>query len=126
MADVEAQLATFRRWFFAGEARNLEKGGCAGRRSAGFCSGRRRRRNCCRANNIRDFSACCCRWRCATYAGRAAVGEGGRIAGQFAKPRSSPTENADGVECRCYRGDIVTRYRLHGLGNRAPTDPQRH
>jgi 3-deoxy-7-phosphoheptulonate synthase len=31
----------------------------------------------------------------------------GRIAGQFAKPRSSPTENIDGVEYPIYRGDIV-------------------
>ena len=31
----------------------------------------------------------------------------GRIAGQFAKPRSSPTEKIDGVELPSYRGDIV-------------------
>ncbi len=31
----------------------------------------------------------------------------GRIAGQFAKPRSSPTEKKDGVELPSYRGDIV-------------------
>ena len=31
----------------------------------------------------------------------------GRIAGQFAKPRSSPTEVIDGVELPSYRGDMV-------------------
>ncbi|WP_329093517.1 MULTISPECIES: class II 3-deoxy-7-phosphoheptulonate synthase [unclassified Streptosporangium] len=31
----------------------------------------------------------------------------GRIAGQFGKPRSSPTEIIDGVELPVYRGDIV-------------------
>ncbi|GAA3414860.1 hypothetical protein GCM10018952_37030 [Streptosporangium vulgare] len=31
----------------------------------------------------------------------------GRIAGQFGKPRSSPTEIVDGVELPVYRGDIV-------------------
>jgi 3-deoxy-7-phosphoheptulonate synthase len=31
----------------------------------------------------------------------------GRIAGQFAKPRSNPTEKRDGVELPVYRGDIV-------------------
>jgi 3-deoxy-7-phosphoheptulonate synthase len=31
----------------------------------------------------------------------------GRVAGQFAKPRSAPTEAIDGVELPSYRGDIV-------------------
>ncbi|MFE0474796.1 class II 3-deoxy-7-phosphoheptulonate synthase [Streptomyces sp. NPDC058947] len=31
----------------------------------------------------------------------------GRIAGQFGKPRSSPTETVDGVELPAFRGDIV-------------------
>jgi 3-deoxy-7-phosphoheptulonate synthase len=31
----------------------------------------------------------------------------GRIAGQFAKPRTSPTEKRDGVELPVYRGDII-------------------
>ena len=31
----------------------------------------------------------------------------GRIAGQFAKPRSSPIEKKDGVELPSYRGDII-------------------
>ena len=31
----------------------------------------------------------------------------GRIAGQFAKPRTSPTEKRNGVELPVYRGDII-------------------
>ena len=31
----------------------------------------------------------------------------GRVAGQFAKPRSSDTETIDGVELPSYRGDII-------------------
>ena len=31
----------------------------------------------------------------------------GRMAGQFAKPRSAPTETKDGVELPSYRGDII-------------------
>lgn len=44
-----------------------------------------------------------------TYAGGKPVAKVGRIAGQFAKPRSSDTENVDGVEIPSYRGDMVNR-----------------
>ncbi|MFN7128100.1 MAG: 3-deoxy-7-phosphoheptulonate synthase class II, partial [Brevundimonas sp.] len=58
-----------------------------------------------------------------TFAGRKPVVKVGRIAGQFAKPRSSPLEEIDGVELPSYRGDII-----NGMGftpeERAP-DPQR-
>jgi 3-deoxy-7-phosphoheptulonate synthase len=42
-----------------------------------------------------------------TYAGGKPVVKVGRIAGQFAKPRSSDTETIDGVELPSYRGDMV-------------------
>ncbi len=42
-----------------------------------------------------------------TYAGGKPVVKVGRIAGQFAKPRSSDTEVVDGVEIASYRGDMV-------------------
>jgi len=42
-----------------------------------------------------------------TYAGGKPVVKVGRIAGQFAKPRSSDTEIIDGVELPSYRGDMV-------------------
>ncbi|WP_163335952.1 class II 3-deoxy-7-phosphoheptulonate synthase [Desulfopila sp. IMCC35008] len=44
-----------------------------------------------------------------TYAGRKPVVKVGRIAGQFAKPRSADTETRDGVELPSYRGDMVNR-----------------
>lgn len=42
-----------------------------------------------------------------TYAGEKPVIKVGRIAGQFAKPRSSDTETINGVELPSYRGDMV-------------------
>ena len=44
-----------------------------------------------------------------TYAGGKPVIKVGRIAGQFAKPRSSETELVDGVELPSYRGDMVNK-----------------
>lgn len=44
-----------------------------------------------------------------TYAGKKPVVKVGRIAGQFAKPRSADTETRDGVELPSYRGDMVNR-----------------
>jgi 3-deoxy-7-phosphoheptulonate synthase len=42
-----------------------------------------------------------------TYAASVPVVKVGRMAGQFAKPRSSATETRDGVELPVYRGDAV-------------------
>ena len=42
-----------------------------------------------------------------TYAASVPVVKIGRVAGQFAKPRSSPTESRDGVELPSYRGEAV-------------------
>jgi 3-deoxy-7-phosphoheptulonate synthase len=42
-----------------------------------------------------------------TYAGGKPVVKVGRIAGQYAKPRSSDTEVVDGVELPSYRGDMA-------------------
>ena len=42
-----------------------------------------------------------------TFAGARPVVKLGRIAGQFAKPRSSPTETRDGVTLPSYRGDNI-------------------
>jgi 3-deoxy-7-phosphoheptulonate synthase len=42
-----------------------------------------------------------------TYAAKCPVVKVGRIAGQFAKPRSSETETRDGVALPSYRGDII-------------------
>jgi 3-deoxy-7-phosphoheptulonate synthase len=42
-----------------------------------------------------------------TYGAQLPVVKVGRIAGQFAKPRSAPSETVDGVELPVYRGDAV-------------------
>jgi 3-deoxy-7-phosphoheptulonate synthase len=42
-----------------------------------------------------------------TYAGGSPVVKVGRIAGQFAKPRSSPLEKRDCLELPSYKGDII-------------------
>ncbi|MCP5086283.1 MAG: 3-deoxy-7-phosphoheptulonate synthase class II [Rhodobacteraceae bacterium] len=42
-----------------------------------------------------------------TYGAKVPVIKVGRVAGQFAKPRSGATETVDGVELPSYRGDIV-------------------
>ena len=44
-----------------------------------------------------------------TYAGGKPVIKMGRIAGQFAKPRSADLETVDGVELPSYRGDMVNK-----------------
>ena len=42
-----------------------------------------------------------------THGAKVPVIKVGRMAGQFAKPRSAPTEVVDGVELPSYRGDII-------------------
>ena len=44
-----------------------------------------------------------------SYTGSKKVIKVGRIAGQFAKPRSKDTETIDGIELPSYRGDMVNR-----------------
>ncbi len=58
-----------------------------------------------------------------SHAGRRPVVRLGRIAGQYAKPRSSPTEVVDGVEMPVYRGDLVNGLAAEPA-QRQP-DPQR-
>jgi 3-deoxy-7-phosphoheptulonate synthase len=58
-----------------------------------------------------------------TYAASVPVVKVGRMAGQFAKPRSSPTEVRDGVELPVYRGDAVNGLEFTAAA-RAP-DPGR-
>jgi len=111
LADVEAQLATFPPLVFAGEARNLKKAlarvaaGEAFLLQGGDCAESFAEHG---ANNIRDFFRVLLQMAVVlTYAGAVPVVKVGRIAGQFAKPRSSPTEKVGGVELPSYRGDIV-------------------
>ncbi|WP_285496517.1 class II 3-deoxy-7-phosphoheptulonate synthase [Actinomadura sp. NBRC 104425] len=58
-----------------------------------------------------------------TYAGRVPVVKIGRMAGQFAKPRSKPVEVRDGVELPAYRGDAVNGFEFTPQARR--NDPRR-
>ncbi|SHH67840.1 class II 3-deoxy-7-phosphoheptulonate synthase [Streptomyces sp. 3214.6] len=58
-----------------------------------------------------------------TYASSVPVVKVGRIAGQYSKPRSQPTERRDGIELPAYRGDAVNSLEFTPEG-RTP-DPER-
>lgn len=111
LAAVEKQLATFPPLVFAGEARRLKKAlsrvasGEAFLLQGGDCAESFAEHG---ANNIRDFFRVFLQMAVVlTFAGGSPVVKVGRLAGQFAKPRSSPTEKRDGKELPSYRGDIV-------------------
>ena len=113
---VEHQLASYPPLVFAGEARNLQAvlaGVAAGEGfllQGGDCaeSFTDPSANNISANNIRDFLRVFLQMAVVlTYAAAVPVVKVGRIAGQFAKPRSSPTEKKNGQELPSYRGDII-------------------
>jgi 3-deoxy-7-phosphoheptulonate synthase len=111
LTEVEAKLATFPPLVFAGEARQLKKGlaevaaGNAFLLQGGDCAESFLEH---RADNIRDFFRVFLQMAIVlTYAGGSPVVKVGRLAGQFAKPRSSSIEKKDGVELPSYRGDII-------------------
>src|SRR2546423_9175050 len=127
LAEVERQLATFPPLVFAGEARNLKRelarvaAGDGFLLQGGDCAESFAEHG---ANNIRDFFRVFLQMAVVlTYAGALPVVKVGRIAGQFAKPRSSPTETLNGVSLPSYRGDIVNDIAFT-TGARTP-DPQR-
>jgi 3-deoxy-7-phosphoheptulonate synthase len=108
---VEATLRTYPPLVFAGEARNLKaslgkvaagqafllQGGDCAESFAEF-----------HPDNIRDtFRTLMQMAVVLTYAGAKPVVKVGRIAGQFAKPRSAPTETINGVTLPSYRGDNI-------------------
>ena len=109
--DVEKQLATFPPLVFAGEARALKKAlarvaaGEAFLLQGGDCAESFAEHG---ANNIRDFFRVFLQMAVVmTFAAASPVVKVGRIAGQFAKPRSAPTEKRDKIELPSYRGDII-------------------
>ncbi|AWN47302.1 3-deoxy-7-phosphoheptulonate synthase class II [Methylobacterium terrae] len=111
LAAVERQLASFPPLVFAGEARKLKQNlakvaaGEAFLLQGGDCAESFDEHS---ADNIRDFFRVFLQMALVlTFAGGSPVVKVGRIAGQFAKPRSSPVETVDGVALPSYRGDIV-------------------
>ena len=127
LAVVEKQLAGFPPLVFAGEARKLKRKlarvaeGRAFLLQGGDCAESFAEHS---ADNIRDFFRVFLQMSVVmTFAGGQPVVKVGRIAGQFAKPRSSPTEVIDGVEYPIYRGDIINAPEV-SLEGRQP-DPER-
>ena len=111
LAEVEEKLASFPPLVFAGEARELKKALGEVAQGRGFLL---QGGDCAesfaehKADNIRDFFRVFLQMAVVlTYAGGSPVVKVGRIAGQFAKPRSSPTEKKGLLELPSYRGDIV-------------------
>ncbi len=127
LARVEETLRGFPPLVFAGEARRLRE------ELAGVVEGRAfllQGGDCAEsfaefaANNIRDtFRVMLQMAVVLTFGAACPIVKVGRLAGQFAKPRSAPTELIDSVELPSYRGDII-----NGIGftaeERTP-DPQR-
>jgi 3-deoxy-7-phosphoheptulonate synthase len=108
---VEEQLAGFPPLVFAGEARKLKRAlakvaaGEAFLLQGGDCAESFAEHS---ADNIRDFFRVFLQMAVVlTFAGGSPVVKVGRVAGQFAKPRSAGTETVEGVELPSYRGDIV-------------------
>ena len=111
---VEAQLAKYPPLVFAGEARKLKKAlaqaseGRAFLLQGGDCAESFAEFS---ADNIRDtFRVMLQMAVVLTYGAKVPVVKVGRMAGQFAKPRSAPTEVMGGVELPSYRGDIINGF----------------
>jgi 3-deoxy-7-phosphoheptulonate synthase len=108
---VEGQLSKYPPLVFAGEARKLKAHlAAAGRGEAFLLQGG----DCAEsfdqftADGIRDtFKVMLQMAMVLTYGAKVPVIKVGRMAGQFAKPRSAATETVDGVELPSYRGDII-------------------
>ncbi len=111
LAAVEKRLGTFPPLVFAGEARALmDQLGRAADGKAFLLQGG----DCAEsfaefhANNIRDTLKVLLQMTVILmYGAGLPVVKVGRLAGQFAKPRSSPVEAQGGVELPAYRGDII-------------------
>ncbi|MEM8631584.1 MAG: 3-deoxy-7-phosphoheptulonate synthase class II [Pseudomonadota bacterium] len=111
LAAAEAQLAKYPPLVFAGEVRTLKKAlGEAAQGRAFLLQGG----DCAEsfaefsADNIRDtFKVMLQMAMVLTFGAKVPVVKVGRMAGQFAKPRSAPVEVKDGVELPSYRGDII-------------------
>ncbi|MCD1626884.1 3-deoxy-7-phosphoheptulonate synthase class II [Seohaeicola saemankumensis] len=127
LGTVEAQLSKYPPLVFAGEARKLKTAlGEASRGEAFLLQGG----DCAEsfdqfsANAIRDtFKVMLQMAMVLTYGAKVPVVKVGRMAGQFAKPRSAPTETIDGMELPSYRGDIIND--LAATPDARQPDPQR-
>ncbi|WP_340313296.1 class II 3-deoxy-7-phosphoheptulonate synthase [Rhizorhabdus argentea] len=127
LAAAENELSNYPPLVFAGEARELTatlaevaagkafllQGGDCAESFAEF-----------HPNNIRDtFRVILQMAVVLTYASKMPIVKVGRMAGQFAKPRSTPTEEQGDVSLPSYRGDIINDIAFEEAG-RTP-DPRR-
>jgi len=111
LSSVERELRRYPPLVFAGEARRLQ------RALADVCEGEKfllQGGDCAESfaefhpNNIRDtFRVMLQMAVVLTYGAAVPVIKVGRVAGQFAKPRSADLETVDGVTLPSYRGDMI-------------------
>ncbi len=127
LARAEETLANYPPLVFAGEARRLKEhlGGVAEGKAfllqGGDCAESFAEFH---ANNIRDtFRVLLQMAVVLTFGAACPVVKLGRMAGQFAKPRSAPTEVQGDIELPSYRGDIVNAIEFDEAA-RVP-DPER-
>ena len=127
LAAVETELSTYPPLVFAGEARTLRASlakaanGEAFLLQGGDCAESFKEFH---PNNIRDtFRVLLQMAVVLTFGAATPVIKVGRIAGQFAKPRSAPTETVDGLTLPSYRGDNINAMEFEADA-RTP-DPQR-
>ena len=126
LAAVESQIAACPPLVFVGEAQRLKRdlaavvegrafllqGGDCAESFAEFSP-----------NNIRDtFGVLLQMAVVLTFGAAMPIVKVGRLAGQFAKPRSAPTETIDGVELPSYRGDMVNAMEFEAAARRPDPD----
>ena len=111
LESVEGEIGGYPPLIFAGEARDLKEAMAkAGRGEAfiiqgGDCAESFKAFN---AESIKNLFKLLLQMSVViTYSSGKPVVKIGRVAGQFAKPRSSDTEEIDGVSLPSYRGDII-------------------
>ena len=129
-AEVEGVVATLAKYpplVFAGEARALKADLAEVAQGRGFLL---QGGDCAESfaefhpDNIRDtFRVLLQMAVVLTFASKQPVVKVGRMAGQFAKPRSAPTETVGGVEMPSYFGDIINGIEPNAEARR--NDPQR-
>lgn len=127
VAHTEERLASYPPLVFAGEARQLRDRLADVANGKGFllqggdCAESFAEHG---ADNIRDFFRVFLQMAVVlTFGAQQPVVKVGRIAGQFAKPRSSNMERKDDLELPSYRGDIINGIDFDEV-SRVP-DPQR-
>jgi len=127
LAATEKELGGYPPLVFAGEARALKQhladaaNGRAFLLQGGDCAESFAQFN---ADSIRDtFKVMLQMAAVMTYGAAVPVVKVGRMAGQFAKPRSKPTETQGDTELPAYRGDIINAIDFDAESRRP--DPQR-